>query len=154
MIEVNQLTKRYARHEAVRDITFSVERGEIVGFLGPNGAGKTTTLRMLTGYLPPTSGSARVAGFDIFRQSIEARRKIGYMPENVPLYEDMRVREYLKFRAQLKGLGRSDTRRRVGDVLDTCGLAVGAPQDDQDAFQRLPPAGRPGRCAWSTIPNC
>lgn len=122
MIEVHNLTKRYARHEAVRDITFSVKRGEIVGFLGPNGAGKTTTLRMLTGYLPPTSGSARIAGFDIFRQSIEARRKIGYMPENVPLYEDMRVREYLKFRAQLKGLGGGDTRRRVGDVLETCGL--------------------------------
>jgi ABC-2 type transport system ATP-binding protein len=123
MIEVNQLTKRYARHEAVRGITFSVDRGEIVGFLGPNGAGKTTTLRMLTGYLPPTSGSASIAGFDIFRQSIEARRKIGYMPENVPLYDDMRVREYLRFRAQLKGLGNGDTRRRVNEVIDTCGLA-------------------------------
>lgn len=122
MIEVHQLTKRYARHDAVRDVSFSVARGEIVGFLGPNGAGKTTTLRMLTGYLPPTSGTARIAGFDIFRQSIEARRKIGYMPENVPLYEDMRVREYLKFRAQLKGLDRGNTRRRVGDVIDTCGL--------------------------------
>jgi len=122
MIEVNQLTKRYARHEAVRGISFSVKRGEIVGFLGPNGAGKTTTLRMLTGYLPPTSGTATIADFDIFRQSIEARRKIGYMPENVPLYEDMRVREYLKFRAQLKGLSNSDSRRRVGDVIDTCGL--------------------------------
>ena len=124
MIEVNQLTKRYARHEAVRGISFSVKRGEIVGFLGPNGAGKTTTLRMLTGYLPPTSGSATIAGFDIFRQSIEARRKIGYMPENVPLYEDMRVREYLRFRAQLKGLTGSDVRRRVGEVVDTCGLAT------------------------------
>jgi ABC-2 type transport system ATP-binding protein len=123
MIDVNQLTKRYARHEAVRGITFSVAAGEIVGFLGPNGAGKTTTLRMLTGYLPPSSGTATIGGCDIFRQSIEARRKIGYMPENVPLYEDMRVREYLKFRAQLKGLSNSDTRRRVGDVIDTCGLA-------------------------------
>ncbi len=122
MIEVQHLTKRYARHEAVRDISFSVARGEIVGFLGPNGAGKTTTLRMLTGYLPPTSGNARIAGFDIFRQSIDARRKIGYMPENVPLYEDMRVREYLKFRAQLKGLTGGDIRRRVGTVIDTCGL--------------------------------
>ena len=122
MIEVNQLTKRYARHEAVRGISFSVKRGEVVGFLGPNGAGKTTTLRMLTGYLPPTSGTATIANFDIFRQSIEARRKIGYMPENVPLYEDMRVREYLKFRAQLKGLANSDTRRRVADVIGTCGL--------------------------------
>ena len=123
MIVVNDLTKRYARHEAVRGITFNVEKGEVVGFLGPNGAGKTTTLRMLTGYLPPTSGSASIAGHDIFRQSIEARRKIGYMPENVPLYEDMRVREYLKFRAQLKGLGGTATRRRVGDVIDTCGLS-------------------------------
>jgi ABC-2 type transport system ATP-binding protein len=122
MIEVNELTKRYARHEAVRGINFSVARGEIVGFLGPNGAGKTTTLRMLTGYLPPTSGTATIAGFDIFRQSIDARRKIGYMPENVPLYEDMRVKEYLNFRAQLKGLGSSDTRRRVGEVIDICGL--------------------------------
>ena len=122
MIEVKQLTKRYARHDAVREISFSVNRGEIVGFLGPNGAGKTTTLRMLTGFLPPTSGTARVAGFDISRQSLEARRKIGYMPENVPLYGEMRVREYLKFRAQLKGLCRSDTRRRVGEVLESCGL--------------------------------
>jgi ABC-2 type transport system ATP-binding protein len=87
-----------------------------------NGAGKTTTLRMLTGYLPPTSGTATIANFDIYRQSIEARRKIGYMPENVPLYEDMRVREYLRFRAQLKGLSSSEMRRRVGEVIDTCGL--------------------------------
>jgi ABC-2 type transport system ATP-binding protein len=123
MIEVSELTKRFARHEAVRGINFSVEPGEIVGFLGPNGAGKTTTLRMLTGYLPPTSGSARVAGFDIFRQSIEARRRIGYMPENVPLYEEMRVREYLKFRGQIKGLSGGDLRRRVGEVIDTCGLS-------------------------------
>ncbi len=122
MIQVNQLTKRYARHEAVRGITFSVARGEIVGFLGPNGAGKTTTLRMLTGYLPPNSGTATIAGHDIFRQSIEARRKIGYMPENVPLYEEMRVKEYLSFRAQLKGLSGGDVRRGVGGVIDTCGL--------------------------------
>ncbi|MBK1882756.1 ATP-binding cassette domain-containing protein [Luteolibacter pohnpeiensis] len=122
MIEVQQLSKRFARHEAVRGISFSVDRGEIVGFLGPNGAGKTTTLRMLTGYLPPTSGSAQVAGFDIFRQSLEARKRIGYMPENVPLYEDMRVREYLKFRARLKGLNSKQTRQRVGEMLETCGL--------------------------------
>ena len=122
MIEVQQLTKRFARHEAVHGISFSVERGEIVGFLGPNGAGKTTTLRMLTGYLPPTSGQASVAGFDIFRQSLEARKRIGYMPENVPLYEDMRVREYLRFRAHLKGLRSTAARRRVGEMMDTCGL--------------------------------
>jgi ABC-2 type transport system ATP-binding protein len=122
MIEASHLTKRYARHEAVRDISFTVNRGEIVGFLGPNGAGKTTTLRMLTGYLPPTSGSATVAGFDVFRQSVDARRRIGYMPENVPLYGEMRVREYLRYRAQLKGLANGDARRRVGEVIDTCGL--------------------------------
>jgi ABC-2 type transport system ATP-binding protein len=122
MIEVVNLTKRFARHEAVRGISFSVAKGEIVGFLGPNGAGKTTTLRMLTGYLPPTSGSASIAGFDIFRDSLEARRKIGYMPENVPLYDDMRVREYLYFRATLKGLNGRDARRRVGEVIETCGL--------------------------------
>ncbi len=122
MIEVRDLTKSFARHTAVRGIDFNVARGEIVGFLGPNGAGKTTTLRMLTGYLPPTSGSARVAGFDIFRQSLEARRCIGYMPENVPLYDDMRVREYLKYRASLKGLSHRDGRRRVNEVIDICGL--------------------------------
>ncbi len=122
MIEVSHLSKRYGRHLAVRDISFSVSNGEIVGFLGPNGAGKTTTLRMLTGFLPPTSGSATIAGFDIFRESIEARKRIGYMPENVPLYDDMRVREYLLFRAKLKGLSSRDARRRVTDVTDTCGL--------------------------------
>ncbi|MEY5019310.1 MAG: hypothetical protein RLZ22_398 [Verrucomicrobiota bacterium] len=122
MIQVNQLTKRYARHEAVRGIDFSVERGEIVGFLGPNGAGKTTTLRMLTGYLPPTSGTATVAGFDVFHDSIEARKRIGYMPENVPLYDDMRVREYLRFRAGIKGLEGKELRHRVGEVIELCGL--------------------------------
>jgi ABC-2 type transport system ATP-binding protein len=122
MIEATNLSKRYGRHLAVRDATFSVARGEIVGFLGPNGAGKTTTLRMLTGYLPPSGGSARIADFDIFRQSIEARKRIGYMPENVPLYDDMRVREYLGFRARIKGLSNGDARRRVSHVIDTCGL--------------------------------
>jgi len=124
MIEVHQLTKRYARHTAVSGISFHVDQGEIVGFLGPNGAGKTTTLRMLTGYLPPTSGSARVAGHDVFRESIAARKSIGYMPENVPLYGEMRVREYLNFRARIKGVSGSDVRRRVGDVLETCGLVT------------------------------
>jgi ABC-2 type transport system ATP-binding protein len=122
MIEATNLSKRYGRHLAVRDASFSVAKGEIVGFLGPNGAGKTTTLRMLTGYLPPSGGSARIADFDIFRQSIEARKRIGYMPENVPLYDDMRVREYLSFRARIKGLSNGDARRRVSHVIDTCGL--------------------------------
>ncbi|WP_411827213.1 ABC transporter ATP-binding protein [Luteolibacter sp. AS25] len=122
MIEVKHLSKKYGRHTAVKDISFSVAKGEIIGFLGPNGAGKTTTIRMLTGFLPPSSGSARIADFDIFRQSIEARKRIGYMPENVPLYDDMRVREYLSFRARIKGLSNSAARGRVSHVIDTCGL--------------------------------
>lgn len=122
MIEVRELTKRFSRHVAVDRISFSVGKGEIVGFLGPNGAGKTTTMRMLTGYLPPTSGSIRIGDHDVFRESVQARRKIGYMPENVPLYDDMRVREYLKFRARLKGLSTREARVRVGEVIDTCGL--------------------------------
>ncbi len=122
MIQVSHLTKSYAQHQAVRGISFEVAKGEIVGFLGPNGAGKTTTLRMLTGYLPPTSGTASIAGYDIFRESIAARRKIGYMPENVPLYDDMRVREYIEYRAKIKGLRGSDIKRRVAEVIDTCGL--------------------------------
>lgn len=122
MIEVCDLTKRFPRHTAVRGINFRVGNGEIVGFLGPNGAGKTTTMRMLTGYLPPSSGSIEIGGIDAFRNSVEVRRQIGYMPENVPLYDDLRVREYLKFRARLKGLGNREARQRVNDVIDTCGL--------------------------------
>jgi ABC-2 type transport system ATP-binding protein len=122
MIDVRNLSKRYGRHAAVSDISFQVGTGKIVGFLGPNGAGKTTTLRMLTGYLPPSSGSARIAGYDIFRQSLKARRHIGYMPENVPLYDEMRVREYLRYRAQLKGLKGKDARQHIGEAMDLCGL--------------------------------
>lgn len=122
MIEVRDLTKRFSRQVAVRDVSFDVSQGEIVGFLGPNGAGKTTTLRMLTGYLPPSTGTVRIGGCDVFRESIAARRKIGYMPENVPLYDDMRVREYLSFRARLKGLSRREARRRIGEVTEVCGL--------------------------------
>src|SRR5213594_3045771 len=104
MIEVEDLTKRYAGYTAIDGLTFSVGRGEIVGFLGPNGAGKTTTMRILACFLAATSGAARVAGFDVFAEAGEVRRRIGYMPENNPLHFDMRVREYLKFRARLKGL--------------------------------------------------
>lgn len=123
MIEISHLTKRYARHLAVDDISFKVEKGDVVGFLGPNGAGKSTTLKMLTGFLPPTSGAASVAGHDIFHDSLEARRHIGYMPENVPLYIEMRVKEYLAFRAALKGLRGSHLRKRVNEVIETCGLS-------------------------------
>ena len=122
MIEISNLTKRYVGRTAVDGISFRVGQGEIVGFLGPNGAGKTTTIRILTGYLPATSGTATVSGFDVFRDSMEARRRIGYMPENVPLYEDMRVKEYLRFRAQLRGLRGREGRRNVGEAMDLCGL--------------------------------
>ncbi len=122
MIQVSNLTKRYVGRTAVDQISFEVGQGEVVGFLGPNGAGKTTTIRILTGYLPASSGTASIAGFDVFRDSMEARRRIGYMPENVPLYEDMRVKEYLRFRAQLKGLRGRDVRKNVGEAMDLCGL--------------------------------
>ena len=105
MIKAVNLTKRFSRHLAVAGADFEVDQGEVVGFLGPNGAGKTTTIRMLTGFLPPSSGSASIDGLDVNRHSLEARRRIGYLPESVPLYRDMRVREYLRFRGQLKGLG-------------------------------------------------
>src|ERR1700677_4976288 len=122
MIEVANLTKRYNGRTAVNDILFTVARGEIVGLLGPNGAGKSTTMRMLSGFMPGTSGTARVAGFDVFHQSDEVRRRIGYMPENNPLYPEMRVREFLKFRARLKGLGWRRSRERVNLVMEQCGL--------------------------------
>jgi len=123
MIEVEHLTKRFAGVTAVQDLTFTVGRGEVVGFLGRNGAGKSTTMRILACYMPATSGSARVAGFDVYTEAIEVRRRIGYMPENNPLYLEMRVREYLKFRARLKGLATARSRDRVDTVLDQCGLA-------------------------------
>ena len=122
MIEVKNLIKRYAGRTAVRGISFSVARGEIVGLLGPNGAGKSTTMRVLSCFMPATSGTVRVAGYDVFFQSDEVRRRIGYMPENNPLYPDMRVREYLKFRARLKGLGWRRSRQRVDTVMEQCGL--------------------------------
>src|SRR5437867_5775486 len=122
MIEVEDLTKRYAGYTAIDGLTFAVQRGEIVGFLGPNGAGKSTTMRILACYLPATFGTARVAGFDVFTQADAVRRRIGYMPENNPLHLDMRVREYLKFRARLKGLGIGRSRGRAEVVMEQCGL--------------------------------
>jgi len=122
MIAVTDLTKRYAGRTAVAGISFTVARGEIVGLLGPNGAGKSTTMRILSCFLPATSGTVRIAGFDVFHQSEEVRRRIGYMPENNPLYLEMRVREYLKFRARLKGLGWTRSRERVDTVMEQCGL--------------------------------
>src|SRR5580765_4215812 len=122
MIEVENLTKRYSGHTAVSDLSFTVARGEIVGLLGENGAGKSTTMRILSGFMPATSGTVRIGGFDVFHQSAEARRRIGYMPENNPLHTEMRVREYLKFRARLKGLDREQSRKRADIVMEQCGL--------------------------------
>lgn len=122
MIEVCNLVKRFAGYTAVSGLSFTVGRGEIVGLLGPNGAGKTTTMRILSCFLPASSGTARVAGFDVFTQADDVRRRIGYMPENNPLYRDMRVREYLKFRGKLKGLGSSHCSQRVDRVIEQCGL--------------------------------
>src|SRR5206468_8082372 len=122
MIKVENLTKRYAGQPAIRDLNFEVSQGEIMGFLGPNGAGKTTTMRILAGFMPPTSGRATVAGFDVFEQSLQARAHLGYMPENVPLYSDMRVTEYLNYRAALKGVPHRRIAERVGDVKQLCGL--------------------------------
>lgn len=122
MIKVEKLTKRFGGFAAVDGIDFEVQKGEIVGFLGPNGAGKSTTMRMLSGFLPPTSGRAEVAGFDVFADSLHAREHIGYMPENVPLYTDMRVSEFLRYRAALKGVPGRRLKERVGDVLELCGL--------------------------------
>src|SRR3954451_15437880 len=122
MIKVENLTKKFADFTAVDSLNFEVARGEIVGFLGPNGAGKSTTMKILTGYLPATSGRVSIAGFDIFEQSLEARQRLGYLPENTPLYHDMRVGEYLRYRASLKGVAWRKVRERVGDVLALCSL--------------------------------
>jgi len=118
VIEVQQLTKRYGRITAVDDVSFRVERGEILGFLGPNGAGKTTTMRVLTGYMPPSEGKAVVAGFDVFDQPLEAKRRTGYLPETPPLYVDMTVREYLTFVAKVKGVPGPERKRRVDSVME------------------------------------
>src|SRR5256886_7302390 len=122
MIKVENLTKRYAGQTAIKDLNFEVGKGEIMGFLGPNGAGKTTTMRILASFMPPTSGRATIAGFDIFEQSLQARAHLGYMPENVPLYNDMRANEYLNYRAPLKSISHRRLRERVGDVKELCGL--------------------------------
>jgi len=122
MIKVENLTKRYAGITAINNLNFEVEKGEIVGFLGPNGAGKSTTMKILTSYLPATSGRATIAGFDVFEQSVEARRHLGYLPENTPLYTDMRVGEYLRYRANLKGVPGRKVKSNVGDVIELTNL--------------------------------
>jgi ABC-2 type transport system ATP-binding protein len=122
MIKVENLTKRYAGQTAIQDLSFEVGKGEIMGFLGPNGAGKSTTMRILSSFMPATSGRASIAGFDVFEQSLQARAHLGYMPESVPLYNDMRVTEYLNYRAALKSVPHRRIAERVGDVKELCGL--------------------------------
>src|SRR5437868_3812838 len=123
MIKVEGLTKRYARTVAVDNISFSVDKGQIVGFLGPNGAGKTTTMRILTCFLPPTAGTANVAGFDVLQKPMEVKRRIGYLPESPPLYPEMEVSEYLNFVGKLKGLGGAELSRRMNEVMERCAIA-------------------------------
>jgi ABC-2 type transport system ATP-binding protein len=122
MIEVENLSKTYSGFRAVQGISFHVDKGEIVGFLGPNGAGKSTTMKVLAGYLPPTDGKIRIAGYDVVTDSIEVRKRIGYMPENVPLYTDMRVTEFLRFRAELKKVARRKIKERVELVKERTSL--------------------------------
>jgi ABC-type multidrug transport system ATPase subunit len=122
MIEVKNLFKSYGSFVAVKGISFKAESGQILGFLGPNGAGKTTTMRIVTGYMPATSGTALIDGLDIFANSLEARRRIGYLPENPPLYSDMRVESYLRFVARLRNVRRSEVDDAVAHVIETCGL--------------------------------
>jgi gliding motility-associated transport system ATP-binding protein len=122
MLEVSHLTKRYGDIVAVQDVSFSAAQGQILGFLGPNGAGKTTTMRILTGYLPASSGTAKVAGFDVFTDSAEVRRRIGYLPENPPLYADMTTESYLRFVARIKGMPKAAIEDAIERVVHTCGL--------------------------------
>jgi ABC-2 type transport system ATP-binding protein len=122
MIRVSELTKKYARNTAVDHISFEVEKGQIVGFLGPNGAGKTTTMRMLTCFLPPSAGTATVAGFDVLEQPLEVKKHIGYLPETPPLYQEMRTSEYLMFVGKLKGLSGQELRQRVDTVCERCAV--------------------------------
>ena len=118
MIEASNLTKYYANFLAIEDLSFQVHKGEIVGFLGPNGSGKTTTMRILTGYMPPSSGSASIAGHDVLSHSLEARREIGYLPETVPLYTDMVVQDYLAYMGRLRGMGKIHLSRRIDEVIE------------------------------------
>ena len=123
MIEVKALTKNYGHIAAVQDLNFEIGKGEIVGFLGPNGAGKSTTMRILTGFFPATSGTARVAGFEVHAEPLEVKRRVGYMPERVPLYEEMTVQAFLRYAADIKDVARTEVRAEADRVAERCGLA-------------------------------
>ncbi|MFH1140686.1 MAG: ATP-binding cassette domain-containing protein [Chloroflexota bacterium] len=122
MIEVDHLTKYYGDFPAISNVSFTAAKGEVLGFLGPNAAGKTTTMRILTGFMPPTSGTARIAGHDVVTESLDARKRIGYLPETVPLYTDMTVKSYLAFMGTIRGMDNKAIRRRIGDVVQICHL--------------------------------
>jgi ABC-2 type transport system ATP-binding protein len=122
MIEVENLSKRYGPTLAVSGVSFSVQKGEVLGFLGPNGAGKTTTMRVITGFLPPTEGKVRVAGYDVAEEPLEAKRRTGYLPETPPLYPDMTVAEYLAFVARIKGVSRRDIKTRLDEIIEKCAV--------------------------------
>ncbi len=122
MIQASGLTHYYGPYRAIEDVNFGVHKGEVLGFLGPNGAGKTTTMRIITGFMPPTEGKVTLADFDVVEQSLEARRRIGYLPETVPLYTDMPVDSYLKYMGTLRGMAPRQIKRRIGEVIDVCHL--------------------------------
>ena len=154
MIEVEHLTKRYGPVTAVDDVSFTVEKGEILGFLGPNGAGKTTTMRVLTGYMPATEGRARVAGFDVVEQPIQAKRRTGYLPETPPLYTDMTVRDYLLFCARIKGIARGDRAARVNAVMERTRVADMAESSVRQAVEGLSGSAWAWRRRCSTTLRC
>ena len=122
MIEVNNLTHYYGPRPAIQDVSFHVDKGEILGFLGPNGAGKTTTMRIITGFMPPTRGNVSLDGYDVVENSLDVRRRVGYLPETVPLYTDMTVSSYLRYMGTLRGMPPRSIKRRIGDVIDICRL--------------------------------
>lgn len=122
MISVNNLSKLYGQTPAIQQVSFSIEKGEVIGFLGPNGAGKTTTMRIVTGFMPATSGTVSVAGYDVFSESLEVRRRIGYLPEDVPLYRDLTVKEFLTFAAELKGVASNRKTAQIQETLERCGI--------------------------------
>ena len=122
MIEVQNVTKNYGPFQALKDISFQVDKGQIVGFLGPNGAGKTTTMRILTCFMPASSGSVTVAGYDVFKESREVRKRVGYLPENVPLYPEMTVTKYLKYMAKIRSVPRSSVSQQLDNAIEACGL--------------------------------
>ena len=144
MIQVENLSKFYGTIPAIQDVSFSLQQGEVIGFLGPNGAGKTTTMRILTGFMPATSGKASVAGFDVFDQSLEVRKRIGYLPEDVPLYHDMEVTAFLHFAADVKGVEKSQKNSHVEAVIGRCGIQEVRHRLIGHLSKGLPAAGRSG----------